>query len=194
MKNTKTFQNLMNSFAGESQARNRYRMFASIAKNEGWHNIASIFEETAENEYYHAKEFYSLLVEMVGEENLPEMMEVNGSYPIARKSTYDNLTYAADGENEEVTVYAEFAQVAKEEGFSKVASKFKLIAAVEAHHANRYEKVAQLLKAEELLNKEESTSWKCMKCGHIHSGKKAPGVCPICSYEAGYFEKFELNV
>ncbi len=194
MNNTKTFQNLMNAFAGESQARNRYRMYASIAKKEGWSNIASIFEETAENEFYHAKEFYTLLVEMVGEENLPEMMEVNASYPIARKSTYDNLMYAAGGEEEEVTMYQEFADIAKEEGFPKAAVKFNLIAKVEAHHANRYSKVAELLKAEQLFSKNDDTSWKCMKCGHIHDGKTAPSLCPICTHEVGYFEKFELNV
>ncbi len=194
MKNTKTFQNLMNAFAGESQARNRYRMYASVAKKEGWTNISNIFEETAENEFYHAKEFYALLVEMVGEDKLPEMMEVNAMYPIAKKTTYDNLMYAAGGESEEVTMYKEFAATAKEEGFDKAASKFNLIADVEAHHSNRYETVANLLKAETFLSKEEDTSWKCMKCGYIHTAKKAPGLCPICTHEAGYFEKFELNV
>ncbi len=194
MKNTKTFQNLMNSFAGESQARNRYRMYASVAKKEGWSNITAIFEETAENEFYHAKEFYKLLVEMVGEENLPEEMTVNASYPVAKKSTYDNLLYAASGESEEVTMYKEFAETAKEEGFNAVAAKFNMIALVEAHHSARYKKVADLLKAEHLLCKEEATSWKCMKCGHIHNGKGAPALCPICSHEKGYFEKFELNL
>ncbi|MFV0499701.1 MAG: rubrerythrin [Bacilli bacterium] len=194
MKNTKTFQNLMNSFAGESQARNRYRLFASVAKKEGWSNISAIFEETAENEFYHAKEFYNLLIELVGEENIPETMQVNGTYPIAKKSTYDNLMYSANGESEEVVDYAKFAEEAKEEGFNKIASKFKLVGAVEAHHANRYEKVAKLLQAEEFVNKSESTSWKCMKCGHIHTGNNAPGLCPICSHGTGYFEKFELNV
>lgn len=194
MKNTKTFQNLANSFAGESQARNRYRMYASIARKEGWSNIAAVFEETAENEFYHAKEFYNLLVELVGEENIPDEMSVDGTYPIAKKSTYDNLMYAAAGESEEVTVYNEFAQIASEEGFAKVASKFKLVAAVEAHHSERYSKLAALLKTEELINRNEEVSWKCMKCGYIHTSKKTPGLCPICTHEAGHFEKFELNL
>ncbi len=194
MKNTKTFQNLMNAFAGESQARNRYEMYAKIAKKEGWSNIAAIFEETATNEYYHAKEFYTLLVEMVGEENLPEMMEVNATYPVARKSTYDNLLYAAAGETEEVSMYMDFANVAKEEGFPKAAAKFQMISPVEGHHANRYSKLAELLKAEQLVQKTEKVSWKCMKCGHIHTGEGAPKLCPICSHESGYFEKYELNI
>ncbi len=194
MKKTKTLQNLMNAFAGESQARNRYTMYASIAKKEGWTNISNIFMETAENEYYHAKEFYKLLVELVGEENIPEMMDVNAQFPIAKKGTYDNLLYAASGETEEITMYNEFADIAKEEGFDKVATKFRLISKVEAHHANRYSEVASLLKADQLLKKENSVSWKCLKCGHIHTGKSAPELCPICSHEAGYFEKFELNL
>ncbi len=194
MKETKTFQNLMNAFAGESQARNRYEMYAKIAKKEGWSNISAIFMETAHNEYYHAKEFYTLLVDMVGEENLPEMMSVNAEYPVARKTTYDNLLYAASGETEEISMYMEFSNIAKEEGFTKAASKFKMISAVEAHHANRYNKLAELLKTERLLKKSEAASWKCMKCGHIHNGVNAPGLCPICDHEAGYFEMYELNL
>lgn len=194
MKNSKTFQNLMNAFAGESQARNRYQMYAKIAKKEGWSNIAAVFEETAGNEYYHAKEFYTLLVDMVGEDNLPEMMEVNASYPVARKSTHDNLLYAAAGEAEEVTMYMDFANTAKEEGFDKAYTKFKTISAVEAHHSDRYKKLAELLKTEQLLSKTEKTSWKCMKCGHIHVGPSAPKMCVICDHSEGHFEKYELNI
>lgn len=190
----KTIQNLMNAFAGESQARNRYEMYAKIAKNEGWSNIANIFMETSINEYYHAKEFYKLLVEVVGEDNIPQMSGVHADYPIAIKSTYDNLCYAAAGETEEITMYQDFANDAKEEGFPKVAAKFNLISQVEAHHAKRYEEVAALLKAEELLSREEEVSWKCMKCGHIHTGKKALAICPVCDHEQGYFERFELNL
>lgn len=194
MDKKRTLQNLMNAFAGESQAKNRYEMYSKIAKKEGWSNIANVFNETAINEYYHAKEFYKLLVEIVGEDNLPQMMQVDGTYPIAIKSTYDNLLYAAAGETEEITMYNEFADIAKEEGYPTVAAKFRLIANVEAHHANRYSKIAELLKAEQLLDKTEKTSWKCMQCGHIHTGSSAPGMCPVCDHEKGYFEKFELNV
>ncbi len=194
MKNTKTFQNLMNAFAGESQAKNRYEFYAKVAKKEGWSNIANIFMETAHNEYYHAKEFYNLLLDMVGEENMPEMMTVNAEYPIAKKTTYDNLLYAAAGETEEISLYKEFGKIAKEEGFTKAASIFTLIASVEAHHANRYSKLAELLKTDTLIKKENSVSWKCMKCGHIHTANNAPNMCPICNHEQGYFEKFELNI
>ncbi len=194
MTNTKTFQNLTNAFVGESQAVQRYTMYAKIAKKEGWPNIASIFEETALNEEHHAKEFYTLLIELVGEENMPEMMNPSASYPIARKSTYDNLMYAGNGEHEEVVDYGKFATEAAEEGFKVVASKFKLIAAVEQHHGDRYKKIAELLKVEQFGKDEERVGWKCMKCGHIHTGKAAPAKCPICDHSAGYFEKYELNV
>ena len=194
MTNTKTFQNLMNSFAGESQARQRYEMYAKIAKKEGWNNIASVFSETASNEYYHAKEFYTLLIEMVGEENIPLNAAITAQYPIARKSTYDNLIYAATGETEEVTIYSEFANIAREEGFKKIAVKFDLIGKVEGHHAARYKKIADLLEADTLLSKEEPVSYKCDVCGHIHYGKSAPKKCPICDHNSGHFELFELNV
>lgn len=193
MKN-KTVQNLMNAFAGESQARNRYEMYAGIAKKEGWSNIANIFMNTSINEYYHAKEFYKLLVEIVGEDNIPEMNAVTAEYPIAIKSTYDNLMYAANGETEEITLYKEFAEIAKEEGYNKVAAKFNLISSIEAHHAQRYTEVAELLKAEQYLARNDETSWKCMKCGHIHTANNAPAMCPVCDHGSGYFEKFELNV
>ncbi len=193
MNNTKTFQNLTNAFIGESQAFQRYTMYAKIAKKEGWSNIASIFEETAINEQHHAKEFYNLLLDIVGED-MPGMMEATASYPIARKSTYDNLMFAANGEHEEVGDYAKFAEVALEEGFKEAASKFKLIGAIEQHHGDRYQKIAELLKVEQFGKDEERVEWKCMKCGHIHKGKAAPAVCPVCNHAKGYFEKYELNV
>ncbi len=184
---TKTFQNLMNAFAGESQARNRYTMYAKIAKKEGWNNISNVFLETAHNEYYHAKEFFNIMCEMVGEENMPAEMSLTASYPVAQKSTYDNLLFAAAGEEMEVDDYAEMAEVAREEGFKKAAVKFDLIAKVEAHHAERYNKLAALLKAEELVAKNDDVLWICDVCGHIHYGKRAPKLCPICSHGAGHF-------
>lgn len=193
MKNTKTFQNLTNAFVGESQAFQRYTMYAGIARKEGWQNIATIFEETAINEQQHAKQFYNILVEMASED-MPEMMVANASYPIARKSTYDNLMYAAGGEHEEVDDYALFAAQAEEEGFKDAASKFKLIASIEKHHGDRYKKIAELLKVEQFGKNEDRVEWKCMKCGHIHKGKAAPAVCPVCNHPAGYFEKYELYI
>ncbi len=194
MKNTKTFQNLTNAFIGESQAFQRYTMYAKIAKKEGWSNIAAIFEETAINEQLHAKQFYNILIEMAGEDNMPEMMTATASYPIARKSTYDNLMFAANGEHEEVIDYGKFAEEAKEEGYTSAATKFKLIAAIEQHHGDRYKKIADLLKVEQFGTDEERVGWKCMKCGHIHTGKAAPAVCPVCDHARGYFEKYELSI
>ncbi len=193
MKNSKTFQNLANAFIGESQAFQRYTMYAGIAKKEGWSNIAAIFEETAVNERVHAKQFYNLLLEMAGD-NMPEMMGATAAYPIARKTTYDNLMFAANGEHEEVVDYNKFAEEAKEEGFTAAATKFKMIASIEQHHGDRYQKIAELLKVEQFNKDEERVEFKCMKCGHIHTGKQAPGKCPVCDHDHGYFEKYELNV
>ncbi len=184
---TKTFQNLMNAFAGESQARNRYTMYAKVAKKEGWNNIASVFLETAHNEYYHAKEFYNLLCELVGEENMPEEMSITASYPVAKKTTLDNLLFAAAGESEEVEGYAQMAEEARQEGFNKIAVKFDLIGKVEAHHSERYTELAGLLKAETLVSRNEEVLWICDQCGHIHYGKRAPKLCPICDHAIGHF-------
>ncbi len=193
MKNSKTFQNLANAFIGESQAFQRYTMYAKIAKKEGWPNIAAIFEETAINEQVHAKQFYNILLEIAGDD-MPEMMNATAAYPIARKSTYDNLMFAANGEHEEVVDYNKFAEEAKEEGHAAAAAKFRLIASIEQHHGDRYQKIAELLKVEQINKDEERVEYKCMKCGHIHTGKQAPGKCPVCDHDFGYFEKYELNV
>ncbi len=194
MKNTKTFQNLMNAFAGESQAYQRYTMYSKVAGKEGWSNIAAIFDETAINEQQHAKQFFNLMCDMVGEENMPEFMPLTANYPIAKSGTYSNLMFSANGEKDEVVDYKEMAKIAEEEGFKDAALKFDLIADVEGHHANRYEKMAELLKIEQVVKKEERVQWKCMKCGYIHNGKSAPAVCPICNHPSGYFEKYELNI
>ncbi len=194
MDNKKTIQNLMNAYAGESQVVQKYTAYAKKARKEGWANIAAIFEETATNEHYHAKEFYNLLIEILGEDNMPYELPVNMEYPVALKGTYENLLFAAEGESGETVDYKKFAKEAGEEGFVKVAVKFELIADVEAQHAKRYKKMADLLKVEQVIQREETVQWKCMKCGHIHTGKEAPGVCPICSHPAGYFQKYELNI
>lgn len=188
MKNTQTYKNLCIAFAGESQAQQRYKMFAEVAKDEGYNNISNVFLETARNEYQHAKKFYELLIDLVGGiENLPNDIMVDNTYPLIIGDTYTNLVAAANGESEEVGGYAEFAAVAKEEGFNKVAGIFKLVGNIENHHSARYTNVANLLKDEMLLSKEEVTTWICEECGHIHTSKNAPGVCPVCSYGIGYF-------
>lgn len=195
MKNTKTYSNLCIAFAGESQAQQRYKMFAKVAKKEGYNNISDVFLETAKNEYQHAKKYYELLIDIVGgEENLPNDIMVNAGYPLAMGNTHSNLIEAAKGESEEVVGYSEFAVIAREEGFSKAAAIFDLVSKVEARHAERYSMIADLLNVDKLLTKDEDVSWICDECGHVHYGKSAPSKCPICSHPQGHFTKFSFNI
>lgn len=193
LKGTKTQENLMKAFAGESQARNRYTFYASIAAKEGFAQIEKIFLETAENERLHAKRFYKLLLDGLDGE-LPATVEINAAYPVAQGSTIDNLNAAAAGENEEWTkLYPAFAQIAADEGFPKVSAAFKLIAKVEEHHEARYQKLATNIAESKVFKKDEKVKWVCMKCGHIHEGNNAPEVCPTCQHPQGYFEIFVEN-
>ena len=187
IKGTKTEQNLLKAFAGESQARNRYQMFASKAAKEGFHQIAKIFEETADNERIHAKRFFSFL------EGGP--VEITATYPAGIVgTTHENLLAAADGEHEEYTeLYPEFAKIAKEEGFSEVAAAFTLIAKVETEHEERYRKLAQNIIDEKVFSKDEKVRWKCDKCGYIHESDEAPEICPACKHPKGYFEVESTN-
>lgn len=184
VKGTKTEQNLLKAFAGESQAKNRYTFFANVAKKEGYEKIAAFFMETAMNEEEHAKMFFKHLE--------GGMVEITASYPAGVISnTLDNLNHAAAGEDEEwETLYPMFADIAEEEGFKSIAILFRNIAKVEKHHAERYHKLAAALKNGEIFKKETETEWRCRKCGHIHTGKSAPEVCPICSHPKGYFEVY----
>ena len=171
LKGSKTEQNLMKAFAGESQARNKYTYFASKAKKDGYEQIAAIFEETANNEKEHAKMWYK---ELHG-----------GSIP----STIDNLKEAADGENYEWTdMYEEFAKTAEEEGFKALALKFKQVAAIEKHHEERYRKLLKNINDEVVFLCVDEKIWICRNCGHIVIGKKAPGVCPVCAHPQSFFE------
>ena len=171
LKGSKTEQNLMKAFAGESQARNKYTYFASKAKKDGYEQIAAIFEETANNEKEHAKMWYK---ELHG-----------GSIP----STIDNLKEAADGENYEWTdMYEEFAKTAEEEGFKALAIKFKQVAAIEKHHEERYRKLLKNINDEVVFSRDDEKIWICRNCGHIVIGKKAPGVCPVCAHPQSFFE------
>lgn len=182
LRGTKTEQNLLKAFAGESQAYNRYIMFAEKAREDGYEQIAAIFEETAYNERIHAQIFFSFLE---GDE-----VEITAAYPAGRVgSTLDNLIAAAEGEHEEfVELYPEFAEVAKAEGFPKIANQFKLVAAVEKHHEERYRDLASNVEKEMVFKKEEQVEWICRECGHIHVGPKAPGLCPSCLLPQAYFE------
>jgi len=185
---TQTEKNLLKAFAGESQARNRYTMFAKKAKKEGFEQISALFLETADNERVHAERFFSFL-------ESGEAVEIVAAYPAGCiKSTYENLIHAADGENEEHTViYPEFARVAKEEGFPEVAAAFTLIAKIEIEHELRYRKLAENVKTEHVFKKDGKSVWKCLKCGHVHEGLEAPGLCPACQHPQAYFELKEYN-
>lgn len=191
LKGTKTAENLLKAFAGESQARNRYTFYASIAKKEGYVQISNIFLETAENERMHAKRFFEFLSESLN----GEALEINGAaYPVALGDTKANLIAAAQGENEEWTdLYPTFSKVASEEGFPQIAAAFKLIAKVEKHHEARYKKLAENIDKGEVFKKPASTLWKCLKCGYIYEGEEPPKVCPACLHPQGYFEVLAEN-
>lgn len=193
LKGTSTLENLMKAFAGESQARNRYTYYASVAGKEGYKQIEAIFIETADNEKEHAKKFYKLLLEGLNGD-LPAMVEINAAYPVAQGSTFDNLKAAAAGENEEWTsLYPKFAEVAAGEGFPEVAAAFKMISKVEAAHEARYNKLASNIAEGRVFKKEEKVSWKCRNCGYIHEGTDAPDLCPACQHPQGFFEVHAEN-
>ena len=176
LKGSKTEQNLMTAFAGESQARNKYTYYASKAKKDGYEQIAAIFEETANNEKEHAKMWFK---ELHG-----------GEVP----STEENLLDAANGENYEWTdMYAGFAKEAHEEGFDKIARLFESVAKIEKEHEERYKTLLENIKNERVFNKEESVVWVCRNCGHVHVGKTAPKVCPVCNHPQSYFEMKSIN-
>lgn len=182
LKGTKTEQNLLKAFAGESQARNRYTYFASIAKKEGYEQIAAIIQETADQEKQHAKRFFRFLE--------GGMVEITASYPAGiLTSTIENLKAAADGENEEHSLlYPEFARIAKEEGFPQVAAQFNSVAKVEVHHEQRYRLLIANLENSEVFKKPQPVKWMCRECGYIHEGTDAPKVCPCCEHPQAFFQ------
>jgi rubrerythrin len=182
IKGTRTEQNLLKAFAGESQARNRYEFFAKKAKEEGYEQISEIFMKTAAQEKSHAKRFFKFLE---GGD-----VEITACYPAGMiGTTAENLKASAMGENEEWTkLYPEFAEIAKEEGFPQVASAFKIIAKVEAEHERRYLKLLKNLEEGKVFKKDEKTRWECRHCGYIHEGEKPPENCPACLHPKAYFE------
>lgn len=187
LKGTRTEKNLMISFAGESQARMRYTYFASVAKKEGYEQIAGVFMETAEQEKEHAKRFFKFLE--------GGMVEITASYPAGKiGTTAENLAAAADGENEEwVDLYPEFANIAEEEGFKEIAVAFRMIAKVEAEHERRYRKLLANVVEGKVFEKDEPILWQCRNCGYVHEGKTAPGKCPACAHPQAYFEPMKQN-
>lgn len=176
LKGSKTEQCLMQAFAGESQARNKYTYFASKAKKEGYEQIAALFLETADNEKEHAKMWFKYL----------EGGDI--------KSTEENLEAAAGGENYEWTeMYPEFARVAESEGFKEIAAKFRLVAEIEKHHEERYKKLLNSVKTGVVFASNDVAVWKCRNCGHIVVGKYAPEICPVCKHPKAFFELNATN-
>ena len=174
LKGSKTEQNLMTAFAGESQARNKYTYFASVARKEGYEQIAAIFEQTANNEKEHAKMWFKALGEL--------------------GNTAQNLLAAAEGENYEWTdMYDTFAKEAEEEGFTRLAYQFRAVAAIEKSHEERYRALLNNVEMQQVFEKAEETMWECRNCGHLVMGKKAPDVCPVCAHPQSYFEVRKEN-
>ena len=169
LKGSKTEKNLMEAFAGESQARNKYTYFASVAKKEGYEQISAIFQKTADNEKEHAKMWFKALGEL--------------------GNTAENLLHAAEGENYEWTdMYANFAKDAEEEGFVELAAKFRMVAAIEKAHEERYRALLKNVEMQEVFKKADMMMWECRNCGHLMVGKEAPELCPVCAHPRSYFE------
>ncbi len=187
LKGSKTEQNLLKAFAGESQARMRYDYFAKQAKKEGLEQISAIFMETALNEKEHAKRFFKFLE--------GGAVEITATYPAGIiGTTMENLKASAEGENEEWTeLYPEFARIAEEEGFKAVAVAFKMIAKVEKAHEERYMKLYNNLDSGHVFERDGNIVWKCRNCGYLHEGKNAPKMCPACLHPQSYFEIKEVN-
>lgn len=187
IKGTETEKNLLRAFAGESQARNRYTIFADIAKKEGYEQIADFFNQTAHNEYHHARTFFEFLE--------GGNVEIDAGYPAGRVGTTpENLQQGADGEHEEHTkVYPSFAEVARQEGFNRIAKVFENIAKIEKEHEERFRKLLENLEKDLVFKRGNEVIWICRTCGHIHVGLEAPKGCPVCMYPQTYFEIKQTN-
>jgi len=187
VKGTKTEQNLLKSFAGESQARTRYTFFASKAKKEGYEQISGVFAETADQEKEHASRFFKYLE--------GGMVEITASYPAGKiGTTAENLLAAANGEYEEWhDLYSEFAKVADEEGFPEIADTWRHIAMVEAEHERRYRILLGRVVEGKVFERDEPIEWQCRNCGYVHTGTEAPDVCPACKHPRSYYEPKKEN-
>lgn len=187
IKGTETEKCLLMSFAGESQARMRYTMFASVAKKEGYEQIAAIFLETADQEKEHAKRMFKFLE--------GGMVEITASYPAGKiGTTAENLMEAAAGEHEEWALdYPKFADIAEAEGFKEVAVMYRMVAKVEKMHEERYRALLARVEAQGVFTREEAIDWQCRNCGYVHHGKTAPKTCPACLHPQAYFEPMKWN-
>jgi len=187
LKGSETEKNLLKAFAGESQARNRYTYFASVARKAGYEQISAIFLETADNEKEHAKIFFQYLD---GGD-----VEIIASYPAGKiSSTAENLLTAANGEKMEYSkLYPEFEKTARKEGFKEIADSFKQIAEVEEQHEKRYRKLLENVKNRRVFKRDKVVKWKCRNCGYVHEGKEAPEECPACKHPRAFYELLEEN-
>jgi rubrerythrin len=186
---SRTAQNLLKAFAGESQARNRYTFAASIARKEGLEHVAAIFEETAANEKEHAKQFYKHLAALA-----PSALEIQAAYPIVAGDTAAQLRAAVSGENEEWAVlYPEFAKIAREEGFADAAKAFEWIGKVEKEHEERFKRLLDHVVHGTVFQRGEKIYWRCRECGYIHEGTVAPKMCPVCQHPQSMFEPVGEN-
>lgn len=184
----KTVENLTKAFVGESIARNRYSMYASIAKKEGYEQIAEIFRLTSDQEKEHASQLYKMLVSLQSESSF-DSVKIETDVPILRSTTIENLKAAISGENYEHTeMYPEFAKVADEEGLPKIAARLRAISVAEVHHEERYKKILASLEAGEVFKKKEAVWWVCRECGYMHFGTEAPEICPSCDHARSYYE------
>lgn len=190
LRGSQTEKNLLKAFAGESQARNRYTYFASVAKKEGYEQICAIFTETAENEKEHAKIFFKHLEASGG-----NPLEITASYPAGKiGTTKENLLAAANGEHEEWgELYPEFEKTALKEGFKDIAHSFKEIGEVEEQHEKRYRKLLKNIEEGRVFKKDKVVKWKCSNCGYVHEGREAPLVCPACKHPQAYYEILDEN-
>ena len=190
LKGTETHKNLMRAFAGESQARNRYTMYAGIARKQGYPLVADVFDYTAEQERMHAKVFFQYLAEEFNGEEI----EIDASYPVDlyQEETVKNLLASVAAESHEhEEVYPTFAKIAKEEGFNKISTTFSFIAKIEEVHSKRFAKLAKELEEDTMFKKATPVAWECQVCGHIHYGVSAPAMCPVCKHPKGYFSTTE---
>jgi rubrerythrin len=187
IKGSKTEKNLLTSFAGESQARNRYGFAASVARKEGFIQVANIFEETADNEKEHAKRMFKFLE--------GGMVEITAGFPAGTiGTTEENLEAAAAGENEEHTqIYPGFAKIAREEGFPAVSAMYNAVSVAERQHEKRYRDLLANIKQGKVVKKNTTVKWRCSNCGYVHEGPEAPKVCPACNHEQKYFEVLAEN-
>ncbi len=187
VKGTETEKNLLKAFAGESQAKNRYTFFSKAAKEDGFEQIAEIFMTTALQEEQHAKQFFRFLE--------GGMVEITASYPAGViGTTAENLKAAAMGEHEEWSeLYPHFADIAEKEGFTRIATAFKMVAKVEVEHEKRYKRLLEKVEKDKVFERDEEIEWVCRKCGYVHKGKKPPKNCPVCQHPQAYFEEKANN-